>query len=111
LLFSNGGEACVVAGLDRGPYELVVVVNTHDTHNVIVCTLCSSYPRWLLGLPPDRDKSRAYRSRMVRAPRAVLREFGTEIPDDVTVHGQIPKAPHDGRYSVDQLCLVHNMLI
>jgi nitrile hydratase len=52
---------------------------------VVVCTLCSCYPRWLLGLPPDWYKSRAYRSRMVREPRAVLREFGTEIPDDVTV--------------------------
>jgi hypothetical protein len=83
LLLSDGGEACVVAGLDRGPYKLVVVENTHDTHNVIVCTLCSCYPRWLLGLPPDWYKSRAYRSRMVREPRVVLREFGTEIPDDV----------------------------
>ena len=52
---------------------------------MVVCTLCSCYPRWLLGLPPDWYKSRAYRSRMVREPRAVLREFGTEIPDDVTV--------------------------
>jgi nitrile hydratase len=85
LLLSDGGEACVVAGLDRGPYKLVVVENTSDTHNVIVCTLCSCYPRWLLGLPPDWYKSRAYRSRIVREPRVVLREFGTEIPDEVTV--------------------------
>ena len=52
---------------------------------MVVCTLCSCYPRWLPGLPPDWYKSRAYRSRMVREPRAVLREFGTEIPDDATV--------------------------
>ena len=85
LLLRDGGEACVAAGLDRGPYKLVVVENTPDTHNVIVCTLCSCYPRWLLGLPPDWYKSRAYRSRVVREPRAVLAEFGTEIPDDVAV--------------------------
>jgi nitrile hydratase len=98
LLLSDGGEACVVAGLDRGPYKLVVVENTRDTHNVIVCTLCSCYPRWLLGLPPDWYKSRAYRSRMVREPRAVLREFGTEIPDDVTV--RVHDSTADMRYLV-----------
>jgi nitrile hydratase len=98
LLLSDGGEACVAAGLDRGPYKLVVVENTHDTHNVIVCTLCSCYPRWLLGLPPDWYKSRAYRSRMVREPRAVLREFGTEIPDDVTV--RVHDSTADMRYLV-----------
>jgi nitrile hydratase subunit alpha len=98
LLLSDGGEACVVAGLDRGPYRLVVVENTCDTHNVIVCTLCSCYPRWLLGLPPDWYKSRAYRSRMVREPRSVLREFGTEIPDDVTV--RVHDSTADMRYLV-----------
>lgn len=98
LLLSDGGEACVVAGLDRGPYKLVVVENTPDTHNVVVCTLCSCYPRWLLGLPPDWYKSRAYRSRMVREPRAVLREFGTEIPDDVTV--RVHDSTADMRYLV-----------
>ena len=98
LLLSDGGEACVVAGLDRGPYRLAVVENTADTHNVVVCTLCSCYPRWLLGLPPDWYKSRAYRSRMVREPRAVLREFGTEIPDDVTV--RVHDSTADMRYLV-----------
>jgi nitrile hydratase len=98
LLLSDGGEACVVAGLDRGPYKLVVVENTRDTHNVIVCTLCSCYPRWLLGLPPDWYKSRAYRSRMVREPRAVLREFGTEIADDVAV--RVHDSTADMRYLV-----------
>jgi nitrile hydratase len=52
-------------------------------HNVVVCTLCSCYPRTVLGLPPDWYKSRSYRSRVVREPRAVLREFGTELPDRV----------------------------
>jgi nitrile hydratase subunit alpha len=98
LLLSDGGEACVAAGLDRGPYKLVVVENTPDTHNVVVCTLCSCYPRWLLGLPPDWYKSHAYRSRMVREPRAVLREFGTEIPDDVTL--RVHDSTADMRYLV-----------
>jgi nitrile hydratase subunit alpha len=98
LLLRDGGEACVVAGLDRGPYKLVVVENTPDTHNMIVCTLCSCYPRWLLGLPPDWYKSRAYRSRAVREPRAVLREFGTEIPDNVAV--RVHDSTADMRYLV-----------
>jgi len=76
----------------------VVVENTPDTHNVIVCTLCSCYPRWLLGLPPDWYKSRAYRSRLVREPRAVLREFGTEIPDHVAV--RVHDSTADMRYLV-----------
>ena len=98
LLLADGGEACVAAGLERGPYKLVVVENTPEEHNVIVCTLCSCYPRWLLGLPPDWYKSRAYRSRLVREPRAVLREFGTEIPDDVVV--RVHDSTADMRYLV-----------
>jgi nitrile hydratase len=87
-----------VVGLDRGPYKLVVVENTPDTHNVIVCTLCSCYPRWLLGLPPDWYKSRNYRSRVVREPRSVLREFGTEIDDNVVV--RVHDSTADMRYLV-----------
>ena len=98
LLLRDGGEACVVVGLDRGPYKLVVVENTSDTHNMVVCTLCSCYPRWLLGLPPDWYKSRAYRSRAVREPRAVLREFGTEIPANVAV--RVHNSTADMRYLV-----------
>jgi nitrile hydratase len=75
-----------------------VVENTPDTHNVIVCTLCSCYPRWLLGFPPDWYKSRNYRSRMVREPRAVLREFGTEIAADVIV--RVHDSTADMRYIV-----------
>ncbi len=63
-----------------GATELVVVENTPTVHNVIVCTLCSCYPRAVLGLPPSWYKSREYRARAVREPRTVLREFGTEIP-------------------------------
>ena len=72
-------------GIDAGTIPIRAVENTKDVHNVLVCTLCSCYPRYLLGLPPDWYKSRAYRSRVVREPRAVLAEFGTEIPDGVEV--------------------------
>ena len=75
-----------------------MVENTPQVHNVIVCTLCSCYPRWLLGLPPDWYKSRNYRSRMVREPRRVLREFGLELPDDVVV--RVHDSTADMRYLV-----------
>ena len=65
--------------------ELYVVENTPRVHNVIVCTLCSCYPKPLLGAPPDWYKSRDYRSRMVREPRSVLAEFGTILPEGVEV--------------------------
>ncbi len=65
--------------------ELVVIENTPDTHNVVVCTLCSCYPRMLLGIPPAWYKSSAYRSRVVHEPRDVLKEFGTELPGDTAV--------------------------
>lgn len=71
--------------IDAGTIPIRAVENTPEVHNVLVCTLCSCYPRYLLGLPPDWYKSRAYRSRVVREPRAVLAEFGTEIADDVEV--------------------------
>lgn len=63
--------------------HLVVLENTEAVHNVVVCTLCSCYPWPVLGLPPRWYKSAAYRSRMVREPRAVLAEFGTTLPEDV----------------------------
>ena len=65
--------------------KLVVVENTPDVHNVVVCTLCSCYPWALLGLPPRWYKDPAYRSRVVREPRAVLQEFGLEVPDGKAV--------------------------
>jgi nitrile hydratase len=98
LLLSDGNAACEQLGIDRGPYKLVVVENTESVHNVIVCTLCSCYPRWLLGLPPDWYKSRTYRSRVVREPRDVLTEFGTAVPDDVTV--RVHDSTADMRYLV-----------
>jgi nitrile hydratase len=62
-----------------------VVENTEKVHNVIVCTLCSCYPRTIIGLPPDWYRSKSYRARVVREPRQVLKEFGTKIPENVTV--------------------------
>ena len=76
----------------------MVVENTPAVHNLIVCTLCSCYPRMLMGLPPAWYKSAAYRSRAVREPRAVLREFGTIIPDDVEV--RVHDSTADLRYLV-----------
>jgi nitrile hydratase len=84
-LFEDGNAAVEELGYQITTSKLVAVENTKDTHNVVVCTLCSCYPRDLLGLPPAWYKSRAYRARVVREPRAVLKEFGTEIPDAVVI--------------------------
>ena len=78
-LLDDGKKACAEMGVDVVVANLVVVENTPAVHNVIVCTLCSCYPVFVLGRPPDWYKSAAYRSRVVRDPRAVLTEFGTEI--------------------------------
>ena len=97
-LLENGTKACEELGLDVPALKLVVVENTPQVHNVIVCTLCSCYPRMLLGIPPDWYKSRAYRSRMVREPREVLKEFGLQLPDDVQV--RVHDSTADMRYLV-----------
>ena len=85
-LLTDGTAAIAELGLG-GPQgeRLVVVENTPEVHNVVVCTLCSCYPWPVLGLPPAWYKDPAYRSRMVREPRAVLAEFGLELRDDVEV--------------------------
>ncbi len=82
-LLEDGNAAAAEIGVDAGVIPIRVVENTTRVHNVVCCTLCSCYPRLLLGLPPDWYKARAFRSRIVREPRAVLNEFGTVIPDDV----------------------------
>jgi nitrile hydratase len=85
-LLSDGTAA--IAELDfggPGGEHMVVVENTPDVHNVIVCTLCSCYPWPVLGLPPNWYKSPPYRSRMVREPRKVLSEMGVELPESVSV--------------------------
>ena len=97
-LLANGSEAIRDFGLDMGGTELVVVENTPAVHNMIVCTLCSCYPRAVLGLPPSWYKSREYRARAVREPRAVLKEFGTHLPDDVEV--RVHDSTADMRYLV-----------
>jgi len=85
-LLADGRAACEELGIsfydDTG---LIVLENTGKVHNLIVCTLCSCYPRPVLGLPPDWYKLRPYRARAVSEPRAVLAEFGTIIADDVEV--------------------------
>ncbi len=85
-------------GVPAGDIPIRAVENTPGVHNVIVCTLCSCYPRGLLGVPPDWYKSRAYRSRTVREPRAVLSEFGTVLPDDLEV--RVHDSTADLRYIV-----------
>jgi len=100
-MLANGTQAAEELGLEVGPLKLVVVENTPAVHDVIVCTLCSCYPRMLLGLPPDWYKSRNYRSRMVREPRSVLAEFGTLIPDEVSI--RVHDSTADMRYLVAPL--------
>ncbi len=88
-LLSDTKAAAAELGVDAsGTVEFVTVENTPEVHNVIVCTLCSCYPRPILGRPPDWYKSFAYRSRVVVEPRTVLREFGLELPDEkrIAVH-------------------------
>ena len=97
-LLSDGTAACLELGIDILPTRLVVVENSEQVHNVIVCTLCSCYPRLLLGLPPDWYKSAEYRSRVVKQPRSVLQEFGTTIPDSVAV--RVHDSTADMRYLV-----------
>lgn len=97
-LLHDGSAAVQEMGFDIGALKLVVVENTAEIHNLIVCTLCSCYPRNLLGLPPDWYKSRAYRSRVVREPRAVLAEFGLILGAQTTV--RVHDSTADMRYIV-----------
>jgi nitrile hydratase alpha subunit len=114
-LLANGRAACEELGISfYDDTQLIVIENTDEVHNLIVCTLCSCYPRPVLGLPPDWYKARPYRARAVIEPRKVLAEFGTVIPDevDVRVHDStamvrylvLPRRP-DGTedYSEEQL--------
>ncbi len=82
-LLADGVAA--IGELGFGGVDLMVVENTPAVHNLVVCTLCSCYPHTLLGLPPVWYKSPPYRSRAVIEPRAVLREFGLELPDSVDI--------------------------
>jgi len=97
-LLDDGSAACRELGIDVGELELIAVENTPLSHNVVVCTLCSCYPRQLLGMPPHWYKSRSYRSRCVIEPRAMLAEFGTRISSDVTI--RVHDSNADMRYIV-----------
>lgn len=97
-LLEDGSAACREMGIEVEAMKLLVVENTAEVHNVVVCTLCSCYPRNLLGLPPDWYKQRAYRTRTVVEPRKVLSEFGLDLPDDVTV--RVHDSTADMRYLV-----------
>ena len=97
-LLSDANAAAGELGIDAGAIPIRVVENTEAVHNVICCTLCSCYPRLLLGLPPDWYKARVFRSRIVREPRAVLKEFGTIVPENVEV--RVHDSTADLRYMV-----------
>jgi nitrile hydratase alpha subunit len=97
-LLEDGKAACAEWGLDLEADRLIAVENTPQVHNVIVCTLCSCYPRALLGMPPTWYKSENYRRRVVREPRAVLKEFGTVIPGGVSM--RVHDSNADMRYVV-----------
>jgi len=85
-LLEDARAALAELGIDIGTLaEFRTVENTAKVHNVIVCTLCSCYPKMLLGVPPAWYKSLAYRSRTVADPRGVLRDFGTELPADTEI--------------------------
>ena len=82
LLLQDGAQAAEAMGIAmRGLPPLGVLENSDETHNLVVCTLCSCYPRAVLGYPPFWFKSPGYRARAIRDPRGVLAEFGTILPD------------------------------
>ena len=97
-LLTDGKSAAAELGMKVGEAQLVVVENTEAVHNLIVCTLCSCYPRSILGQPPSWYISKSYRARAVREPRAVLREFGLAVPDGVRV--RVHDSNADMRYLV-----------
>lgn len=97
-LLENGRKGAEEVGLEVGPLHLIVTENTPTIHNVIVCTLCSCYPRMLLGMPPTWYKSTEYRARVVHEPRKVLSEFGLTIAHDVSI--RVHDSSADMRYMV-----------
>ena len=97
-LMADASVATRDMGFDIGPLKLIAVENTDNIHNMIVCTLCSCYPRFLLGIPPDWYKSRSYRRRAISEPRKVLSEFGTDLNDSVEI--KVHDSTADMRYMV-----------
>lgn len=98
LLLADARAAAARLGFEAGAYRILVMENSATVHNMIVCTLCSCYPRVLLGLPPAWYKSTAYRARTVRDPRGVLAEFGFDLPNDVAL--RVHDSTADMRYMV-----------
>jgi nitrile hydratase len=97
-MLADGKAAALELGIEVTEAELMVIENTATCHNLIVCTLCSCYPRSLLGEPPAWYVSKAYRSRAVREPRKVLREFGLDFPDSIEI--RVHDSNADLRYIV-----------
>jgi nitrile hydratase len=97
-LLSDGSAAAEQLNIPVDGTRLIVVENTEKVHNLVVCTLCSCYPRNILGLPPRWYKSTPYRARAVKEPRDILKEFGTIIPDTVAV--RVHDSTADMRYMV-----------
>lgn len=98
-LMAEPKEACAEMGIDAASLnEFVVLENTDEVRHVVVCTLCSCYPRPILGRPPDWYKSVNYRKRAVVDPRGVMREFGMDVPDHVEV--RVHDSTADMRYLV-----------
>ena len=98
-LLADARAAALELGLDPGPSPVVVALeNTEAVHHMVVCTLCSCYPKALLGPPPDWYKSLPYRSRAVSDPRGVLAEFGVELEDEVEL--RVVDSTADIRYLV-----------
>ena len=97
-LLADGKKAAAEIGIAVGEAHLQVVDNTPERHNLLVCTLCSCYPRSVLGQPPSWYMSKHYRARAVNEPRAVLREFGVDLPDSIEV--QVHDSNADLRYLV-----------
>jgi len=114
-LLAHGRAACEELGIDFfEDTQLIVLENTDQVHNLICCTLCSCYPREILGLPPDWYKLKPYRARAVKEPRGLLAEFGTAIPNDVEIRVSDSTAmvrylvlpqrpPHTENFSEEQL--------
>jgi nitrile hydratase len=98
-LLADTKSAVAEFGVDTGSLiHIVAVENTEQVHTVVVCTLCSCYPRAILGIPPDWYKSLSYRSRVVKDPRGVLHEFGLDLGSDIEV--RVYDSTADMRYLV-----------
>jgi nitrile hydratase subunit alpha len=97
-LLANGKSAALELGIKVGEAQLIVVENSTTVHNLVCCTLCSCYPRSILGQPPSWYISKAYRARAVREPRVVLAEFGLLLPVDVEL--RVHDSNADMRYLI-----------